>query len=380
MKILMTHTEPCIRVLKEIKALKRLKPDIEIQLLQTAPSYFQAELEKYADKIYILPMLTQRMSYLNLPFIYRLSKYIYKIVKQEKIDLIHTHATPSLTTLAAIRSGLNLPLIYDMHDVEALFKERHLLNLPLPVVDGLYSQLRLSLVDKIESYCLSNSSRVIVVSPEQKKFLIERFNVGKDKISIFMSAVSGSEFVVHKPNKNINKVVYIGTYSYISHRNISEYMKVLSKISDFEFHFYLLGGRLNKRFDNIVIHPGFERSRLFDVLCQYDIGALFFTPEKNQGVSCLDIALPNKLFEYMAAGLPVISPNFKNLHKFISSNQIGSTFPLMNPEDISNALYEIERNYSMYSKNVKSVRKKYTLERFAKQLYRVYEELVTLHP
>ena len=57
-------------------------------------------------------------------------------------------------------------------------------------------------------------------------------------------------------------------------------------------------------------------------------------------------ALPAKLFEYCAAGLPVIATTNKKslLSKIISENKIGLTVSPMNEHELSKVIYQLHQN------------------------------------
>jgi hypothetical protein len=57
-------------------------------------------------------------------------------------------------------------------------------------------------------------------------------------------------------------------------------------------------------------------------LTQYDIGVVLLNPGNTE---LLEVALPNKLFEYVASGLPVAAPPYKSLSTFISRYSCGIT-------------------------------------------------------
>ncbi len=56
--------------------------------------------------------------------------------------------------------------------------------------------------------------------------------------------------------------------------------------------------------DMIEVHPSVNFSRMFSILTTCDIGVIAY--EREFGVNCM----PNRMFEYMAVGLPVIVPRF----------------------------------------------------------------------
>jgi glycosyltransferase involved in cell wall biosynthesis len=65
--------------------------------------------------------------------------------------------------------------------------------------------------------------------------------------------------------------------------------------------------------------------------------------------SCLSYALslPNKLFEYLAAGLPILAADVPVIREFVERNGVGLVVPPTDPEAIAAAMLEIvepERN------------------------------------
>jgi glycosyltransferase involved in cell wall biosynthesis len=67
-----------------------------------------------------------------------------------------------------------------------------------------------------------------------------------------------------------------------------------------------------------------DREHVKDVLSRSKIGILTFYPIKNH----ID-AQPNKMFEYMSAGLPVIASNFPLWKNIIEGNNCGIVWILM---------------------------------------------------
>jgi glycosyltransferase involved in cell wall biosynthesis len=55
-------------------------------------------------------------------------------------------------------------------------------------------------------------------------------------------------------------------------------------------------------------------------------------------------SLPNKLFDYIAAGIPVIASNLPETGKIINENNCGLIIGKVTPVDLSNAFSEIKNN------------------------------------
>jgi len=89
-------------------------------------------------------------------------------------------------------------------------------------------------------------------------------------------------------------------------------------------------------------------------------------------------ASPNKLFDYMAAGLPVVGCNFPDLKKFIEGYNIGLTCDPTNPKEIADAINYIlsdENRYNEMKKNALEAAKIFNWENESKKLLALYEGL-----
>lgn len=70
--------------------------------------------------------------------------------------------------------------------------------------------------------------------------------------------------------------------------------------------------------DRIRMLDRLERDEFLKSLAGYSVGLVLFWPMKN-----VQVALPNKLFEYMAAGLPVIVPDCPNQRQVVEEARCG---------------------------------------------------------
>jgi glycosyltransferase involved in cell wall biosynthesis len=87
---------------------------------------------------------------------------------------------------------------------------------------------------------------------------------------------------------------------------------------------------------------------------------------------------PNKLFECMAAGLPVVGSNFPDLKMFIEGYNLGVTCDPDNPKEIADAIDYIlsdEDRYNEMRKNALEAAKIFNWENESKKLLALYEGL-----
>jgi len=87
---------------------------------------------------------------------------------------------------------------------------------------------------------------------------------------------------------------------------------------------------------------------------------------------------PNKLFECMAAGLPVVGSNFPDLKRFVEGYNFGVTCDPCNPKEIANAISYIlsdEHRYEEMRRNALEAAKIFNWENESNKLLALYEVL-----
>jgi glycosyltransferase involved in cell wall biosynthesis len=105
-----------------------------------------------------------------------------------------------------------------------------------------------------------------------------------------------------------------------------------------------------------------------------DIGLILL---QNAGLNFY-YASPNKLFDFMAAGLPVVASKFPDLKKYIEGYKIGITCDAMNPREIADAINYIlsdENRYNEMKRNALEAAKIFNWGNESKKLVALYEEL-----
>ena len=117
-----------------------------------------------------------------------------------------------------------------------------------------------------------------------------------------------------------------------------------------------------------------DRSQIPELLAQAKIGLFLMHPYANK----LE-ALPVKLFEYMAAGLPVVVSNFPLWRQIIQSTQCGLAVDPLNPAAVAEALVWLLRHTpeaaEMGRNGQRAVAENYNWERESECLIATYAEL-----
>lgn len=104
-------------------------------------------------------------------------------------------------------------------------------------------------------------------------------------------------------------------------------------------------------------------------------GLCVFHPEPNHTE-----ALPNKLFEYMGAGLPVVASDFPYWRQFVRDIGAGVMVDPLDPQSIANGILEIigdpERAREMGEAGAATVRDRFNWDSEVQKLVQLYERIV----
>ena len=90
------------------------------------------------------------------------------------------------------------------------------------------------------------------------------------------------------------------------------------------------------------------------------------------------LSLPNKIFEYIQAGIPVMSSDFPEMKRLIDEYNIGDTFDVedeLNIAKVINALYYDRELYKIYCRNSKYAAKQLNWDAEQLKLIDCYEQL-----
>lgn len=75
-------------------------------------------------------------------------------------------------------------------------------------------------------------------------------------------------------------------------------------------------------------------NQVLEALADFEVGLLFDRPESRNS----ELSLPNKLFEYLMAGLAVVAPRLESIGPLVDGERVGLTFEPGNREGLARAL------------------------------------------
>jgi glycosyltransferase involved in cell wall biosynthesis len=336
-----THVSTDSRIIKEISALAENGYDVtaigsDVDKSRNSINEISGikilEISTWSRKLNLKPKLIKHtLSVIELLF--RMVPLGIKI----KPNIIHVHDTVVLPAGVIIKMITGAKIIYDAHELES---DRNGL--------GKFTK---NVVRNFEKLVWDYIDGLIVVSPSIENWYNKNIGCKKTEV-IYNSPVLKSE-------KIINNRYFIDCYSIPENCKIFIYVGILEKgrgidiiteaftRSSIESHVVFMGygsyyanlENLSAKFKNIHVHPAVPHSEVVRV-----IGAANFGLCIVENVSLSDYyCLPNKLFEYYFANVPVLASNFPDIDSFIEKNKCGVTCNV-EIESVVKCILEIQNN------------------------------------
>ena len=253
--------------------------------------------------------------------------YLYFKIRKIKSDVYLINDLPVLLTGVMLSIGNWRPLIYDSHELWVDSSES---------ISKIYKQL-LSWHERI---LIPFASRVVTVNNHIADTLVERYGV-KRPLVVFNCPMY-SKPLDHNVTFN-NKVIYQGRY-YIT-RGLEETIESARYI-DCNLYFrgfdYYNGSYTSTLLamittDNVFFIQPVDMKDLVSSLDGFDVGLVPYKPTLLNHI----YASPNKLFEYMMAGMAVIGSDLPVIREVIISSGCGMVFNPDDPKSIANAITTI---------------------------------------
>ena len=129
---------------------------------------------------------------------------------------------------------------------------------------------------------------------------------------------------------------------------------------------------VSKEYTNIYFHPAVST----DILLEYTSSADFGISTIKDSCLSYRYCLPNKLFEYFMAGIPVIVSNLYEMKSLVEKYQAGIVSGSNSVQGFTKAVEEsLNQDYLRMVENVKKTRKRFCWEEQEKKLIKIYKEL-----
>jgi glycosyltransferase involved in cell wall biosynthesis len=294
---------------------------------------------------------------------------------QEKADIYHFH-DPSFMIWAVILKVLGKKVIYDVHEdyaKQTFSKEyipkklRKIIAFIVKVVENIFSRFFDGIITATDDILQNFAYHKAAVS-------IKNYPIATCFINVEQGSVKDAD---------VCRLIYIGGLS--KTRGITKLIQSLEYFNSKQSINLILCGKFNpcnyeleiksmEKFKNVEYLGLVSPDKLPELISKANIGMVCLYPIPNYLT-----ALPTKLFEYMAAGLPVIASNFFLWKKIVEDNKCGICVDPLDPKTIAKAIKYLidypDEAKRMGENGRKAVLEKYNWEYESKKLVQFYKKL-----
>jgi glycosyltransferase involved in cell wall biosynthesis len=267
-------------------------------------------------------------------------KRVYKKARKINANVYHFH-DPELIPVGLKLKKLGKQVIYDVHeDVPNDILSKEWIFQPLKKVISYWFM-------KYEDKASRNFNHIITATP----FIRDRFQKNcHSVIDINNYPLKNELFSSKKWEEKLNAICYIGNITRA--RGISSIIEAMSSV-DGElflagtFDYISYRKELHKKHGWSKVHElgQVDRKTAKEIISKSIAGLAVFLPEANHVNS-----QPNKIFEYMSAGIPVISSNFELWKTIIEKNNCGLCVNPLDPKEIADAINYLVKNKDLAEK------------------------------
>jgi glycosyltransferase involved in cell wall biosynthesis len=285
----------------------------------------------------------------------------WRAARRLRGDVYHLHE-PELIPLGVALKATGAQVVYDAHEetpleVRALHPNRPVLGRALSLGWTMAEKVIAATADGIVAATPAIARRF----PDRKTVVVRNFPTAEEA-----ERFAGAPLAERPPN-----VVYLGGLTVI--RGAREMAAAIDLVRHSEARLVLAGpGATDVSGDRIDVRGWLSREGVAEVLREARVGLLVLHP-----VPAHLESLPIKLFEYMAAGIPVVASDFPAWRELV-----GDAGVLVDPYDIGaiaeaidTLLGDPDTAEAMGARGREAVRERYGWEAEAERLLSLYERL-----
>jgi glycosyltransferase involved in cell wall biosynthesis len=290
-------------------------------------------------------------------------------------DVVVAHDLPMLAVGRTLAADFDARLVYDSHE---LYCEQE------------FSRGQQVSWAKVERRHIHACDRVITVNPAIAQELERRY--GLPEVEVIYNAervfpLGERSWYLHERfgiSRDHPVLLFQGGLS--AGRNLIELVEAMALLVASSIHLVILGdGQLSNTLQDVIfrrsltarvhLHPAVPQADLLSITKSADAGIIPYQAICLNNLYCT----PNKLFEFITAGLPILASDLPELRRLIVGNDVGQVFDLTESEQIADAISDFfsdGQRLGKWRSNLKVVREKLSWQHEGERLKGIYKALL----
>jgi glycosyltransferase involved in cell wall biosynthesis len=305
----------------------------------------------------------------------RMTKAVWKVYKKAKeinADLYHFH-DPELLIIGLLLKKQGRKVIYDVHEdyPRSIIDKQWLPKAIRPWLARVY--------ERLEQFVSQRMDQIVAATPHIKERFLEK-NI--NRTTVLTNYPLLDEFYLLKANWREKEPAFCYTGVINEVRGLFEMVAAIGRT---DARLIMAGNfETSKMREQAIKKPGWTQVVDLGWLSRPEVGKIY--NKVMGGIVCFHPtgnyieALPIKMFEYMAAGIPVIASHFPLWKEIVVENRCGICVDPLNPEEIGAAIRYIIENpqeaQQMGKNGRKTIRDKYNWETESQMLIELYDEIL----
>ncbi len=286
-------------------------------------------------RVLLLARYHNRMLHDPLPF----RQAFIQHARRYTADLVQVHDLPALQAGAEIAAEWNVPLVYDAHE---LYPEQKS-----------FSRAQRRICASAEALHIKKADLVFAVNESIGEEMARRYAIPQP-VTLLNAIDPPADFAPEghydllreKLGLSAERRILLFQGGFAPHRNLETLVQAMAHVSTADVDLVMMGfgpfgDLLKQRAEKIGllgsrIHflPAVPQSELLQHSASADIGIIPYPHVDLNSYYCT----PNKLFEFIQAGLPILANDSPELNRFVRANAFGYSAVMGNARQIARAI------------------------------------------
>ncbi len=297
-------------------------------------------------------------------------------------DVIQVHDLPALEAGVELSEKRKAPLVYDAHE---LYPEQKS-----------FSAVQRKICSEAEARLIKHAELVFAVNESIGRAMAERYEIEMPRV--LLNAIDPPatfdpslkyDLLREKIGLGKERRILLFQGGFAPNRNLENLVAAFAKVRTPEVDLVMMGfgpfgdtlrniackkGLINKR---VFFLPAVPQSELLKHSASADIGIIPYPHVDLNSLFCT----PNKLFEFIQAGLPILANKSPELERFVQSNGFGMIASMTNAKEIARAIDNAFafRDYDLWRHSLRRSGCKFTWEEQEKDYLVAMKEVFSLN-